>query len=126
MAAIRDKIRAKTAGSLREGEQVQAVFGAQTASQYWMLLAYVIFFAMNKYRCVVVTDQRILVFDSGRWKTADPKELLREVNRGIRLGPGQGLWHVINLGGEELRVHKRFFKDLDAADDAMPAAPPSA
>ena len=120
--AIRDKIREKTAGSLRPGEQVQAVFGAQTASQYWMLLAYIAFFAQNKYRCVVVTDQRILVFDSGRWKTADPKQQIAEVPRATRLGPGQGLWHVIDLGGEQLRVHKRFFKDLDAADAALPAA----
>jgi hypothetical protein len=121
--AIREKIREKTAGSLRPGEQVQAVFGAQTASQYWMLLAYVVFFAMNKYRCVVVTDQRILVFDSGRWKTADPKEQVFEAPRTTRLGPGKGLWHVITLG-EELRVHKRFHKDLDEADAALAATPP--
>ena len=63
----------KTAGSLRPGEQVQAVFGGQTASQYWMLLAYVAFFAQNKYRCVVVTDQRILVFDSGRLEDRRPE-----------------------------------------------------
>ena len=124
--AIRDKIREKTAGHLKPGEQVQAVFGAQTASQYWMLLAYVVFFAMNKYRCVVVTDQRIMVFDSGTWKTADPKELLHEVPRATRIGPPSGLWYVTELGGEELRIHKRFHKDVEAADAALPTAPPPA
>ena len=121
--AIRDKIRAKTAAHLHPGEQVQAVFGAQTASQYWMLLAYVVFFAMNKYRCVVVTDQRILVFNSGHFLTAAPKELVNELPRATRIGPASGLWHVVDLG-EELRVHKRFHKDIVAADAGVPAPPP--
>ena len=38
-----------------------------------------------------------------------------------RLGPGTGLWHRIPAGHENLRVHRRFFKDLEIADTALAA-----
>jgi hypothetical protein len=114
--AIRDKIRKKAEPQLRPGEQVQAVFSAQTASQWLIILGYVIFFAVNKYRCVVVTDQRIVVFDSGKISTASPKAIVAEVPRSTRLGPPSGLWHTVSLGGEDLKVHKRFHKDIQQAD----------
>jgi hypothetical protein len=33
-----------------------------------------------------------------------------------RLGPGSGVWYVIPAGGQKLRVHRRFFKDIEIAD----------
>jgi hypothetical protein len=44
------------------------------------------------------------------------------VPRATRLGPGTGLWHRIPAGHETLRVHRRFFADIYAADAAMAAA----
>jgi hypothetical protein len=34
-------------------------------------------------------------------------------------GPGAGLWHRIPVGQENLRVHRRFFKDIETADTAV-------
>ena len=55
MASPQDKIREKVAGELRPSEQVEAAFGAQTASNYWLLAVGVGFFAVNEFRSVVVT-----------------------------------------------------------------------
>jgi hypothetical protein len=35
---------------------------------------------------------------------------------------GTGIWHVIPAGQEKLRVHRRFFRDLQIADSATVAA----
>ena len=52
---------------LQPGEQVQVVFGAQTASQYLAALGGVLFFlGLNKYRIFAVTPTRILVLDAGK------------------------------------------------------------
>jgi hypothetical protein len=53
-------------------------------------------------------------------KTA--RGVVMELTRATRLGPGTGLWHRIPAGQETLRVHRRFFKDVEAADAAMSAA----
>ena len=39
-----------------------------------------------------------------------------------RLGPGTGLWHRMPAGAETLRVHRRFFKDIETADASTSAA----
>ena len=43
---------------------------------------------------------------------------MAELPRSARLGPGSGVWHVIPAGEEKLRVHRRFYKDLQLADAA--------
>jgi hypothetical protein len=120
--ALRDKIRERAQPLLEPGEQVQAVFAAQTASQYLMVLGYVPFLLTNKYRCVVATDRRIVVFDAGRWGMGNPKAIIASLPRSVPLGPAAGLWHVVELGGERLRVHKRFHKDIAEADRLRGAA----
>lgn len=120
--AIRDKIRDKAQPQLQPGEQVQAVFAAQTTSQWLILLGYIIFFIANSYRCVVVTDRRIVVFDSGKLSQASPKTIVAEAPRSTRLGPPSGLWHTVSIGGEDLKVHKRFHKDIEQADAQAGAA----
>jgi len=120
--AIRDKITANAQPHLREGEQVQAVMGAQTASQYLVLATYILFYIMNSYRTIVATDQRILVFDSGKLSTTKARSIVAEVDRRTPLGPPKGLWHPITLGTETVRVHKRFFKDIEQADALSGAA----
>ena len=47
--------------------------------------------------------------------------VVTELPRTTKLGPGTGVWHQIPAGGETLRVHRRFFKDLDTADAALTA-----
>jgi hypothetical protein len=48
--------------------------------------------------------------------------VVTQLPRATRLGPGQGVWHVIPVGDEKLRVHRRFFKDIQAADNAVVGA----
>jgi hypothetical protein len=55
--------------------------------------------------------------------------MIRQLMRGrrraaasTRLGPPSGLWHVIPAAGENLRVHRRFFKDIETADNTVAAA----
>ncbi|MBN2112955.1 MAG: hypothetical protein JW785_02375 [Acidimicrobiia bacterium] len=122
--AIQDRIAAAAAAFLEPGEMVQTAFVAQTASSWWVLLGFVPFLLLNQYRCVVVTDRRILVLDSGRLTSTKPKAMIRALSRSTRIGPTQGLWYVTTNLGETLRVHKRFHRDIEAADAAAGAAGP--
>lgn len=102
---------------LAPGEQIQAVIGAQTASQFLAALGGVfVFLGLNRYRILVATPQRILVLDAGKVTTSKAKGVVAELPRSTRLGPGTGLWHKVTVNGETLRIHKRFFKDIAAAD----------
>jgi hypothetical protein len=49
------------------------------------------------------------------------KQVLRELPRNIRIGPPSGLWWRCVSLGERLYIHKRFHKDVNAAD-GVPAA----
>jgi len=106
--ALRDSMRESAAQYLRPGEPIQAVIGAQTASQ-WLaaLTGFFVFLGLNRYRILVVTPARGVV---------------TELPRSTRLGPGTGLWHRVQAGQENLRIHRRFFKDLETADTTMVGA----
>ncbi len=120
--ALRDSMRDSAAQYLQPGETIQAVIGAQTASQ-WLagLTGMFVFLSLNKYRMIVVTPSRIAVLDTGKVSMKKARGMVAELPRSTRLGPGAGLWHQIPAGGETLRVHRRFFKDIETAD-ATPAA----
>ena len=121
--SVRDTMRESAAPYLKPGETVQAVFAAQTATQYMVALTGIIFFFLvNQYRIVVATPQRILVLDAGRWSSKKARGVVAELPRSTRLGPGTGVWHVIPVEGKKLRVHRRFFKDIQAADNELGAA----
>ena len=119
--AIRDKMRANARPHLEADEKIHAVFGAQTISQYWLLVTVLILLFTNAYRVVVVTDRRILVCRSGRLFTSSVKEVLRELPRSTKIGPATGFWHRSETLGERLYTHKRYHKDVASADDLMPA-----
>jgi hypothetical protein len=121
--ALRDGMISSSAQYLHPDETAEAVFGAQTVSQYLFLLTGAIgFLILNKYRIVVVTQQRILVLDAGSMGMKKARGVVTELPRSTRLGPTSGVWHVIDANGEKLRVHRRFFKDIAAADASIPAA----
>jgi hypothetical protein len=115
--ALRDKMRESAAQYLRPNESIEQVIAAQTASQYLAALTGIfIFLGLNKYRVIAVTNERILVLDTGsvnRWKA---RGVVTELPRSTRLGPTTGMWHVIPAGAEKLRVPRIFFKDVEAAD----------
>jgi hypothetical protein len=121
--ALRDSMRDSAAAYLRPGETVQAVLGAQTASQLVAAVSGVfLFLGLNRYRIVAVTPQRVLILDAGRASMKTAHGVVAELPRSTRLGPASGLWHVIPAAGEKLRVHRRFFKDIETADTERAAA----
>jgi hypothetical protein len=120
--AIRDKLRANAQPHLQPGEQIQAVMAAQAASPFLAIISYWIIIAKNAYRIIVVTDRRILLCTTGRLTVTPVKAVLREYPRSTRLGPPSGLWHTTEALGEKLWIHKRFAKDIEAADSAAPTA----
>ena len=121
--ALRDSMRESAAQYLRPGEPIQAVIGAQTASQWLAALGgFLVFLGLNRYRILAVTPARIVVLDAGKTSMKKARGVVTELPRSTRLGPATGLWHQIPAGGETLRVHRRFFKDLEAADTSVFAA----
>lgn len=114
--ALRDKITEAARPFLEQGEQVQAAFPAQTASQWLALAGYIPFVMSNEYRCVVATDRRIVVLDAGKMNWAKPRSVLRALPRATRIGPASGLWYRTASLGEDLRISKRFFGEIEAAD----------
>jgi len=123
IVALRDSMRDSAAQYLRPGEPIQAVIGAQTASA-WLagLTGFLVFLSLNKYRIIVATPTRIVVLDAGKTSLKKARGVVTELPRSTRLGPGTGVWHRVQAGSETLRVHRRFFKDLEAADSALAMA----
>ena len=62
------------------------------------------------------------MLDAGKTSMKKARGVVMELPRSTRLGPGTGIWHRIPAGQENLRVHRRFFKDIEAADGAVAAA----
>ncbi|MBA3741990.1 hypothetical protein [Sporichthya sp.] len=131
MKSIRDKIRTNAAPHLQPGESVQAVFAAQTVSQYLFvpllllgIVPLVVMLAVSRpFRTVIVTDRRILLAQAGRLRTTTVEKVLEEGPRTTRIGEPTGLWWVCtSLGNRKLHVHKRFHKDIRDADALLPAS----
>jgi hypothetical protein len=121
--ALRESMRESASSYVRPDEQIQAVIGAQTATQYVAAFAGIFFFlGLNRYRILVATPDRILVLDAGKFSMKNARGLVAELPRNTRLGPASGIWHVIPVNGEKLRVHRRFFKDIEIADTAQASA----
>jgi hypothetical protein len=118
---IRDKIIENSQKFLRADETVSAVIVGQKISGWWGLLSYLWVF-WNRYDAVVVTNQRILVLNCGKWTMGTPKEVLRELPRATRIGPPSGLWWKCTTLGEKLYINRRFHKDVVMADAMLPAA----
>jgi hypothetical protein len=121
--SLRDSMRESAAAYLQPGEPIQAVIGAQTASPLLAGLTGVfVFLSLNRYRIIAVTPARIVVLDTGKMSMKKARGIVTELPRSTRLGPGTGVWHQIPAGTEKLRVHRRFYKDLEAADSALTMA----
>lgn len=121
--ALRDAMRASAAQFLNPGETIQEVLAAQTGSPLvrgigsaFGLLGVLITMAFNEFRIVAVTDQRIVVLDAGRWSMKKARGVLDVLPRATRLGPATGVWQSIQLPSGKVWVHRRFYKDIQAAD----------
>jgi hypothetical protein len=121
--ALRDAMTQTASPYLLPGETVQAVFGAMTASPLLAGLAGAfVFLGVNRYRIFVITPRRVLVLDAGKTNMKKARGLVTELPRSTRLGPATGMWHVIPVGQEKLRVPRRFFKEIEVADAEAVAA----
>jgi hypothetical protein len=119
--ALREKLVERAAPYLEPGEQVQAVFVGQSGpSPYWSLLTAWIVILQAGYRTFVVTDRAIVVLRNGRLSGTKAKALHLRGPRNVVLGPATGLWGQIQLD-TRYWVHKRFHKDIAAADAALQA-----
>jgi hypothetical protein len=121
--SLRNAMRDSAAPYLGPGETIQAVMGAQTASQWLAALTGIfVFLGFNRYRILAVTPTRIVVLDAGKASFKKARGVVMELPRSTRLGPATGMWHQIPAGQETLRVHRRFFKDIDIADGVVTAS----
>jgi hypothetical protein len=117
--ALRDSMRDSAAQYLRPGEPLQAVIGAQTASQWLAALTGVFVFLGPQ--PLPDPGRHAGSHRGARRGQGQHEEGPRrgaELPRSTRLGPATGVWHQIPAGNETLRVHRRFFKDIETADAA--------
>jgi hypothetical protein len=122
MRQIHDSMREAAAVFLRPGETIQEVFGAMTYGGLRATVTQELGVAGNQYRIFAVTSRRILVLDAASLTWKSVRGVVAELPRSTRLGPPMGLlWHAIPVGTEKLRVHRRFFRDIRAADAMLSA-----
>lgn len=124
---IRKKLEKNVQPHLEPGETLQAVFPAQGGINPWLIIftGYLIFMWLAKYAIVAVTDRHILLFKASPLATTKPKKLLGTFPRETRFGPVSGIFGKIELGGTRYYVHRRFHKEVEAADAAPSTAAPA-
>ncbi|MBI2709263.1 MAG: hypothetical protein HYX34_06170 [Actinobacteria bacterium] len=122
--ALRDKLAERMQPYLEPGEQVRHVFTGQTGPSPWLgALSWLIVLFGAKYRIVAVTDRSITVVNASKLVPSKPKgdAAVAKLPRATPIGPVSGLWGETRFLGERLWVHKRFHKDIAAADAELQA-----
>ena len=115
--ALRDKLATRSASFLEEGEHVEQAFTALAGFTPWLRALGGLAALLSKPRIVIVTDKAVLVLRAGRLMGTRPLELLGRLPRATRIGPLSGqVWMKTNLNGENVWIHRRFKKDVEAAD----------
>ena len=124
---IRKKLEKNVQPHLEPGETLQAVFPAQGGMNPWLIIftGYLIFMWLAKYVIIAVTDKRIVVFKASPFATTKPKEVLGTFPRDTRFGSVSGIWGKVELGGTKYYVHRRFHKEVEAADAAPSTTAPA-
>ncbi len=118
--ALRDKLAERAQPYLEPGEQVRHVFMGQTGPSPWFAaLSYLIVVLAGKYFIFVVTDRAIVVLRASKLVPSKPKALEVRLPRATQLGPVSGIWGATQALGQRVWVHKRFHKDLLAADTEL-------
>jgi hypothetical protein len=119
--ALRDNLRERVAPFLAPGEQIQQVFICQAGANPWVAGMFgLLGQSFVKRRIVAVTTHGVLVLGA-TFNGTKPTGVINRLPRGTRIGPAKGVWAPISLGGEKNWVHRRFQKDVEAADGAIAA-----
>ena len=123
--ALRDKLAERAQPYLEPGEQVRHVFMGQTGpSPYWSFLTYWIMLISGQYFVFVVTDRAILVLNAAKWLPNKVKGIEARLPRATQIGPVSGMWGKSEGLGKKVWIHKRFHKDVLAADSELAGRPP--
>jgi hypothetical protein len=117
----RNDLVARSAPFLPSGSQVRQAFICQSAPNF----AFFVITSLTgltmfwiRYRCVVVTQDAISVLESSKPSGGSrPKSLVGVLPRHTQLGPVSGRWTRLDILGERHWVHKRFRREIAAADD---------
>ncbi len=120
--ALRDRLAGWTQPFLEPGEQIQQVFRARSGpNPNLAFLTWLIYF-FTTYEIVAVTDRAVVVLEGGRL-TTKPRRVFDRLPRQTRLGPPSGvLWSRLPFPGRKKHwVHRRFYRDVEAADNAAAA-----
>src|SRR5258707_15247847 len=93
IVALRDSMRESAAQYLRPGEPIQAVIGAQTASQ-WLaaLTGFFVFPGPNPHPIPALTPHPIPGPDAGKTRMKTARRGGTQPPRATPPGPGAGLW----------------------------------
>jgi hypothetical protein len=127
--SLRAKLSKRSQPFLQPDERIQHIFMAIENMRPWVLvlgaftgpIGILTVYLIAEPRIIAVTDQAIVVL-RGNKLFAKPKSLVQRLPRETRIGPAQGkMWAKITLGGNEMYVHRRFHKDVEAADASIPA-----
>ena len=116
----RQAIEESIADNLLPGEAILETFGAQTGpNPMWAALLLWVVILGSKYRTVTLTNHGLLIHSSNGLRPFKAKELLNRLPHNTPIGPVDGLWSKIELGGEEMWIHRRFHKDVSAMNDRL-------
>jgi len=117
--SIRSKLEKRAAPYLQSGERVHAVFPALSGpSPYWMFVTGSLLSLVLNYHLFVVTDQAIVVLDTSKFHGRVKGVGLRHP-RNFYFGEMTGLYGSFVLEDTKYFVHRRFHKDVAAADAAL-------
>ncbi len=116
----RQAIEASIADDLLPGEIIFETFGAQTGPNP-MLAALMVWIVIlgSKYRTVTLTNHGLLVHSANGLRPFKAKELLNRLPHNTLIGPVDGLWSKVELGDEQIWIHRRFHKDVTAMNDRL-------
>jgi len=84
--ALRDKLKERAQPMLEPGEEVQAIFLAQTGPNPNLLFITSLISFISKYKLVAATDRAIVVMSAGLWKRTFPKQVEQRLPRETQLG----------------------------------------
>ena len=118
--ALRDKLAERAQPYLEPGEQIRHVFMGQTGpSPYWAFLTYWVMLFSGQYFVFAVTDRAILVLNAAKWMPSKVKGIEARLPRATQIGPVSGMWGASEGLGKKVWIHKRFHKDVLAADHEL-------
>ena len=121
---IREKLRARVEPMLAPAERLEHVFPVQTGGPPWLLgigagfgvLGVVLISTVFQPRIVAVTNTAIVIFKADKLTGTRPKAVIQRLLRDTPLPPLRGsIWGKTELDGATMYVHRRFFKDYEAA-----------